>query len=270
MKAVDIVDKGEGPAIVLVPGMQGRWEYLAATVDALAKRHRVITFSLCDEHDPIDTSRGIDQFVAQIDDALDSRGLSKAVICGVSLGGLIALRFAARRPERTAALVVVSAPGPGWHLRRTHQLYARFPWLLGPLFFVGVPARLRSEILAAIPDRHERWTFLRRLLRTLVQAPVSPSKMAARARLIDGVDNASDCTCVEVPTLLMTGEHALDHVVPANGSNRYAELIRGAQSIVLERTGHLGCVTRPDAFADIVSSFLDSAGIDSGSRGHAA
>ena len=44
-----IVDTGSGTPIVLIPGLQGRWEWMRPTVDALAKHHRVITFSLCDE-----------------------------------------------------------------------------------------------------------------------------------------------------------------------------------------------------------------------------
>ena len=266
----DIVDRGEGPAIVLVPGMQGRWEYLQPTVEALAARHRVITFSLCDEAPAFRFQEGLDDFTAQIEAALNGRGIAKAVICGVSLGGLIALRFAARRPERTAALVLVSAPGPGWHLRRTHRYYARVPRLLGSLFFIGVPARLRAEILTAIPDWRARWAFLRTLATTLMRAPVSPIRMAARARLIDGVDNAAECARIDVPTLVMTGDPTLDHVVPADGSNQYGQLIRGAESLVLERTGHLGCVTRPKAFADLIDGFLKKAGVVSGFQDHAA
>jgi pimeloyl-ACP methyl ester carboxylesterase len=40
-------------------------------------------------------------------------------------------------------------------------------------------------------------------------------------------------------------------------SNGYLSLIRGAQGVVLERTGHLGSITRPDQFAAIVRDFAD-------------
>ena len=40
---------GSGPPLVLVPGMQGRWEWMAATVTELAKRFTVVTYSLCGE-----------------------------------------------------------------------------------------------------------------------------------------------------------------------------------------------------------------------------
>src|SRR5258707_59240 len=118
-----IIDKGQGPPLVLVPGLQGRWEYFRPTVEALARSHRVLTFSLCDEpgwQAPAASASGLDRFVAQVDAALDDRGVTRAVICGVSFGGVVALRFAARHPDRVSALIVASTPGPGWHLKESH------------------------------------------------------------------------------------------------------------------------------------------------------
>jgi pimeloyl-ACP methyl ester carboxylesterase len=268
-----IIDEGRGVPLVLVPGLQGRWEYLRPTVEALARSHRVITFSLCDEpgwQPSVPGKPGFDAFVDQIDAALTDRGLTRAVICGVSFGGVVALRYAASRPDRTAALVVASAPGPGWHLKPSHRRYVRRPWLSAPLFLAGAPIRLRAEIRAAIPDRAERLRFVRGLIGLLLRAPLSPARMAARARLIDGVDNAAECGRISAPTLLITGEPALDHVVPAAGTCDYAALIAGACAITLERTGHLGCFTRPRAFADAIVHFLQRSGVKSCSDEHAA
>lgn len=245
-----IVDRGQGRPIVLVPSLQGRWEYLSPAIDALAQSHRVITFSLRSG------VNSLDPLVEQVEAALDDRGLRSATICGVSFGGRVALRFAARRPERTDALVLVSVPGPGWHLRPSHRWCARFPRLFAPLFFSAMPARLWPEIAAAIPDWHQRRAFVRSQFATFARAPLSPSGMGARALLIDGMDIHDDCAAISAPTLVVTGEHALDHVVPADGSCGYAHLIAGARAITMPGTGHLGCVTRPDAFAALVSEFL--------------
>lgn len=268
-----IIDKGKGTPVVLVPGLQGRWEYLQSTVDALSRSQRVVTFSLCDEPSWGESTWGdinLDRLVKQIDDVLDSRGLEGAVICGVSFGGLVALRFAATRPQRTTALVLASAPGPGWHLKRTHRRYVRFPWVSAPLFLAGMPRRLRKEIATAIPNGLERLTFIGGLLSLLVRAPLSPARMAARARLIDGVDNVGECAHIASPTLLITGEPELDHVVPADGTIQYARLIPGSVAVTLRRTGHLGCLTRPTAFADAIGDFLRRAGVTSRSGEHAA
>ena len=47
----------------------------------------------------------------------------------MSFGALVAIRFAATRATSTSALVLVSAPGPGWRLRPRHELYAQLPWM---------------------------------------------------------------------------------------------------------------------------------------------
>ncbi|MSO49750.1 MAG: hypothetical protein EXQ49_07580 [Acidobacteria bacterium] len=87
--------------------------------------------------------------------ALDERGLARAAICGVSFGGRVALRFAARRPERTEALVLVSAPGPGWHLKPSHRWGARHPLLAAPAFFAVMGVRLWSELAVAMGDEFD-------------------------------------------------------------------------------------------------------------------
>jgi pimeloyl-ACP methyl ester carboxylesterase len=257
---MQIIDRGSGTPIVLVPGVQGRWEYAAPAVDALARSFRVITFPLCGEPGcpPFEPSKGIDSFSDQIASVLDACGLERAIICGISFGGLAALRFAAERPERTQGLVLVSTPGPGWRLKKRHQLYSRAPWIFGPLFLAETPRRLRREVAAAIPLRRERVRFAWGQLRALVRAPITFARMAERAELIATIDFAAEAARVSAPTLVVSGEARLDYVVPADGTSQYARLIRGARAVRLDRTGHLGSITKPDVFASVVRSFVES------------
>jgi pimeloyl-ACP methyl ester carboxylesterase len=255
-----IIDRGSGTPIVLVPGVQGRWEYFAPAIDALARSFRVITFSLCGELGcpRIEPARGIDNFVDQIADALDSRGIERAIVCGISFGGVAALRFAAERPDRTSALVLASTPGPGWSLKKRHQLYARFPLVFAPAFLAETPRRLRREIGRAIPGRAARLRFALWQLKTIVRAPVMLPRMARRAELIATVDFAREASRISVPTLIVSGDPGLDYVVPANTTSAYAALIAGARSVTFADTGHIGSVTRPDGFAAIIAEFARS------------
>src|SRR5688500_17321323 len=113
-----IVDKGRGTPIVLIPGLQGRWEWMRPAVNALARHHRVITFSLCDERTspfPCDPDKAFENYLDQIEIALDRAQVEKAVIAGVSYGGLIASEYAARRPQRVQGLVLANALHKSWH-----------------------------------------------------------------------------------------------------------------------------------------------------------
>ena len=255
-------EQGHGAPLVFIPGMQGRWEYTRRTVDALAKDFRVLSFSLGDEPTAgfrFEPERGFDSYAEQVAAVLDAGLAQRAVICGISFGGLVALRFAALDPERVDALVLASTPGPGWRLRPRHDFYARWPKVFGPVFMFEIPFRARRELTAALPERAARRAFTRAILRTVVVAPVSPTRMAWRARLIASYassDVVADCARISAPTLVVTGEPELDHVVPVDGSSRYSELIAGAVRSVLPRTGHQGTLTRADAFAATVREFV--------------
>jgi pimeloyl-ACP methyl ester carboxylesterase len=79
--------------------------------------------------------------------------------------------------------------------------------------------------------------------------------MAARAVALGSHDIVADCRRVSAPTLVVTGEAGLDRVVPVESTATYLQFISGARSLVLERTGHFGTITRPQAFADVVYEF---------------
>jgi len=260
---MEIVDLGDGPPLVLVPGLQGRWEYLRPAIDALASTFRVLTFPLCGERRSgarLDPTRQFDDYRDQIERVLDERNVARAAICGVSFGGLAALRFAATRRARTAALILASTPGPFFRLRKRHEVYARMPWIFGPVFLAETPRRVRREIAAALPDWGTRWRFTRWQLATIARAPLSVTRMAERGRLLFALDASPDCRSVEAPTLIVTGEPGLDYVAPVDGTSRYLECIADARAVVLEGTGHLGTITKPYAFAAIVEQFISDPG----------
>ena len=262
-----IVDKGTGTALVLIPGIQGRWEYLKRAADELSAHHRVLTRSLPDDRrfSAVLENR-LDGYVDSIERILDERDISRAVICGVSFGGRIALRFAARRPARAAALVLVSTPGPRWHLRESHRRFARSPWLSAPAFLVGAGDRMRREIRFALPRPRDRARFLLKMAALAVAAPSSPARMAARALMIDGVASVDECALVRCPTLVLNGEPELDHVVPVDGSSEYVSLIAGASTATLRGTGHQGPLLQPAEFARIITEFVASVSRDTDLR----
>jgi 3-oxoadipate enol-lactonase len=259
---VELIDRGSGTALIVIPGVQGRWEYVEPAIAALAERFRVITFALAGERAssfPFDESRGLDNYVDQISAALRDRGLERAAICGISFGGLAALRFAAAVPERTSALVLASTPGPPWHLKRRHELYLRMPWVFVPLFLAETPLRLRKEMTAALPSLRDRAAFGINQAGKLLTAPISVSRLAQRARLLRRLDVEGDCARVNAPTLVITGDRLLDRIVPVDGTDRYARMIPGARRAAIAETGHLGCNTRPREFARLIYEFVSRA-----------
>jgi 3-oxoadipate enol-lactonase len=253
-----IVDRGTGVPVVVIPGLQGRWEWMAPAIDALADCCRVITFSLCDEPTsgfPIDPERGAENFLAQIESVLDRTGLQDAVLVGVSYAGPLATEFAIRNPHRVRALMLVSALPGDWKPNRRARFYMRAPRLFGPLFLLDAPLRAQPEIRAAFPGLLQRLRFSMLQTKTFLQCGVSPTRMARRINWLTEFE-FSDPSAFRKPAMVITGEPGLDRVVRPELTRRYLEAMPQAGYAVLSQTGHLGISTRPAEFAQLVRDFV--------------
>jgi 3-oxoadipate enol-lactonase len=252
-------DHGTGPPLVVIPGVQGRWEWMIPGLRALGKRCRTISYSLCGDLGwgmRLDPSLGFENYLRQLDAVLDRAGIERAAICGVSYGGFIALRYAATRPHRVSTLVLVSAPAPGWVPSDRQRRYIARPWLSTPAFVLAGPLRLWPELRTALPEWRARLTFAVTHTARVLGAPSIPPLMASRVTLQQQLDFAPDCARVEAPALIISGEPPLDRVVPVEVTRTYASRIAGARYAMIERTGHIGMLTRPDLFADLVGEFV--------------
>ena len=245
---------------MLIPGLQGRWEWMRPAVEAMARRNRVLSFSLCDERSSpfaCDVERGFENYIDQTLIAMDRAGIEKATIAGVSYGGLIATEFAARHPDRVAALVLASALHSGWQPDQRQQQYLNSPWLMSPVFVATAPARMSSEVRATFPGVGERLRFMATHGVRVVMAPTSPAKMARRIAWAS-THQFADTRSIAARALILTGEPGLDKVVPVAVTERYLAELQSAEHVVLERTGHIGIVTRPDLFAEVIGNFVDA------------
>jgi pimeloyl-ACP methyl ester carboxylesterase len=254
-----IIERGAGDPVVVIPGIQGRWPYVGPTVDALASRYRVLTYSLAGEPGgrPFAAARGLDNFAGDLDALFDVTGLASAVLVGVSFGGVVALRYAAAHPARVRALVLVSAPGPGWTPAARQRRYMSAPRLFGWLFLLEAPLRVGREIRVALPAWRDRARFSLRQIATFLRAPFSFTRLALRASLAAGIDTTDEARRVTAPTLVVTGEPALDRVVPVEGTRQYGRLVPGARTATLAGTGHLGSLSQAPRFAAVIFSFID-------------
>jgi pimeloyl-ACP methyl ester carboxylesterase len=248
-----MIDIGHGSPIVLIPGLQGRMEWMAPTIEALSARHRVLSFSL-GETNGADPFRG---WLEIVDRLVDRAGVPRVTLMGVSYGGLVAVRYAARHPARVGALVLVASPSPSFRLDRLSAACAKYPRAALPLFTLRGCLRIAPEILAA----RERWPDRVRLALEYagraLRYPLSPTQMASWVHAWMRADIASECARVTTPALLVTGEPGLDRVVPVRSTLEYRTLLPHSRHEVLRRTGHIGWVSKPHELSSLVDRFLD-------------
>jgi len=167
---------GSGPPLIVVPGIQGRWEWLRPTLDALQRHCRTVSYSLGGDFGAgwkVDPSLGFENYLRQLDGVLDRAQLERAAICGISYGGFIALRYAATRPHRVSHLVLTSSPSPGWKPNPRQSGYIARPWISTPAFLATAPGRLWPEIRAAFDDLPSRLAFCATHMGRVLTAPRS-------------------------------------------------------------------------------------------------
>ena len=252
-------DKGEGLPIVVVQPLQGRWQWMRPFLEALATRCRVITYTLCGDFGadrPMDPDKGFDLFVQQLEDVMNDKGLDQAALCGISFGGTVALRYAARHPDRVTHLVVASSPGPGWTANAQQAVYVSRPLLTLPAFLLTAALRLRAELLTALPRLADRVSFLVRTGMAALCYPALPHLMARRVRLMQTIDLADDAQRVTAPTLIVTGHPSLDLVVPVESTRQYLKFVRNSRYEMMADTGHSGSLTQPLTLARLVGDFI--------------
>lgn len=254
-------DKGSGPPIVVVQPLQGRWQWMRPFLDALATRCRVITYTLAGDFGSdrgIDPAQGFDLFVRQLEDVINLIGVERIALCGISFGGTVAVRYAARHPERVTHLVIASAPGPGFRTNAEQAAYVSRPILTLPVFLAAAAVRLHAEIAAALPAWRDRLSFAATTGIAVLRHPALPQVMARRVRLMETVDLTEDCGHVKAPTLVVTGDPTLERVVPVPSTRQYLTCIRDSRYEMMENTGHSGSLTRPERLARIVGTFVNA------------
>lgn len=168
---------------------------------------------------------------------LDVLNLQQAVLCGLSIGGMVAIETAAMAPERVRGLVLcdttLKMPDPGMWTDRARQA--------------------REEGLEALADAAiERWftpefrkTLLARGVRNMV-ARTSPEGYAGCCEAIGGMDLRETARSINVPTRVFVGE--LDPATPVSAAESICEAIPQAELTVLPGLYHLACIERPDSF----------------------
>ena len=115
--ALEVTDTGSGPGLLLVHGFGGAKEDFADHVDALATRHRVVTFDhrghgASDKPDDA-AAYSLDRMAVDVLAIADGLGIDAFRLLGHSMGGMVSRRVVLAEPARIDALVLMdTSPGP--------------------------------------------------------------------------------------------------------------------------------------------------------------
>ena len=242
----EYISWGDGQPLILIPGLAGGVGLVSPLATRLARDFLVIAYQLRGENDPFALRRRftLEDLVDDLAEFVDLLCLERPVIMGVSFGGLIALRFAAKFPHRLSAAIaqgvdVTFAPSL---LRRIADIVLReFPLptdspFVNQFFNLFFGKRCDDAALFEFVTR-QCWT-------------TDQSVMAHRFRLAAEINLWPCLPAIRSPTLLITGE--LDILPTRAGLREMEQRISQVQHIRIPEAGHLAFVSHPAQVAQAV------------------
>ena len=110
---INVIERGEGPPLVLVHGHSGRWANWLPNIPHFSRNHRVVAMDLPGfGHSPMPRERiTIENYGRTLDALMDRLDITAAPVVGNSMGGFAAAELAIKAPQRVERLVLVSAAG---------------------------------------------------------------------------------------------------------------------------------------------------------------
>jgi 2-hydroxy-6-oxonona-2,4-dienedioate hydrolase len=241
-----VVDMGEGSdAILFLHGLFGTPEHWQLVMEQLADRYRVIAPQLPIDPKPgrrrkgIQTIRDLSDLVTQLVKTLQ---IDSFVLCGNSLGGLIAIDLCVQYPKLANGLILAGSAGlfeqsPIRGLRsRPSKEFVRAT-ISGIVYDQSfVTDKLVDQWHQAVTDRD----YIRFLLRV---------SRATRDRSVE-----DELGNLKLPTLIVWGEN--DEITPPSIGKEFQRRIDGAQLEFLDACGHAPNWEQPERFAQLMDQFL--------------
>lgn len=244
-----VQDSGAKPPLLLIHGFP---------LDAAIWRHQMLAFG--DERRVLapdlvgfgaSSAEGrpsIDQHADDLAALLDQLGIARAIVCGHSMGGYVALAFQRRHPQRTAGLVLActraEADDEAGRAGRRATADKVLAEGLGPLAAAMLP-KLLAE--GASPE-------LREELETILLRQPPSGAAAALLAMAGRADSVPGLSAIDKPSLVITG--AEDILIPPSASEFMAAAIPEARLCLVPGAGHLAMLEEPGAFNAALRAFL--------------
>ncbi|MFL6759977.1 alpha/beta fold hydrolase [Sphingomonas sp.] len=196
------------------------------------------------DSDPAPEGTTRDDYAEAILSAMAALDIDRAHICGLSLGGVVAIAMHDSVPQRCASMILADtfAVHP-----EGRAIYERS--LAGSLDLAAM-AQARVDVLLAQPaDPQVR----REVVETMSR--IDPAAYRIGAEAVWLADQRDRAAAIRVPTLVVCGDK--DVITPPALSDALADLIPGARMALIAGAGHLANLEKPDEFNAILGQFID-------------
>lgn len=238
---------GAGPAIVFAHGLLWSTAMWRFQVAAFRDRYRCLAFDFRGQGRSEVTASGYDMETLTLDTAqlIEKLVAGPVHFAGLSMGGFVGMRLAARRPElvKTLALLDTAADPEPLLNRPKYALLGQLTRLLGTSLLSG-------EVMKVMFARSFLEDPARAALRAEQRQQLIGNGLTGSLRATAGVMQrrpaaAAELSRLRCPTLVISGAED-SAIVPAR-SRRLQEQIPGARFVSIPRAGHTSTIEEPDA-----------------------
>lgn len=250
--------RGEGTPILFIHGYPLDRTIWREQIEALDGFRRIAPdLRGMGQSDAPDLGYSMAVYAADLAALLDVLGVDGVVLCGLSMGGYVALEFFRQRPARVQGLILMDtkAEADTPEIRRSRDAAASTAKERGPAAIADamLPKMLAAGTIAARPEIAER---LRALIAGLPVAGLVGALAAMRDR--EGSEELLE-TLAGVPTLVLAGE--ADTLTTPAQARALADAIPGAKLAIIPGAAHLPPMEQPEATTARLRDFLVGLGV---------
>lgn len=253
-------DVNDSIPIVLIHGTSSSLHTFNDWTNDLKNDHRVIRMDLpgFGITGPFpDRNYAIEHYVKFVGDFLNSRGVGKCVLGGNSLGGEIAWRFAAEKPEMVDKLILINAAGYPFHSKSKPIAFklARTPVLKNVLTFITPRSLVKASVENVYADRSKVTDPLVDRYFELTLRKGNRQALVDRMALITDSKKIDLIKHIQVPTLVLWGEN--DLLIPTNYAHRFHQDMTNSSLVIIKNVGHVPMEEKPKESLLAVTNFLN-------------
>ena len=241
---------GDETPIVFLHGVGSDKSVWQPQLDHFGRTRRAVAFDYpgYGESDLVEYATR-DDFAASIVAAMTALGIGRAHVCGLSLGGVVAIAMHAIAPQRCASLIIADsfAVHPDGQAIYDRSVAASHTMTMRAL------AEARSGVLlgsAATDDLRAE------VVETM--AAIDPAAYRIGAEAVWLADQRGRAAAIGVPTLILVGDE--DGVTPPALSEELARIVAGSRLERIANAGHLANAEQSQAFNIAIESFLAELG----------
>jgi pimeloyl-ACP methyl ester carboxylesterase len=247
--------QGRGTPVVFLhafPLSRRMWQQ---QVDALCHAFLVITvdFRGFGESQGTDEVYYMELLADDIQRLIRHLSLDSVALCGLSMGGYVALAFYRKYPQMIKALILADtrAESDNKQAQAKRKAAAQLVLRRGS---AHVAEEITPELLGNHTLAHKREIV------TSVKEIISANEPCAIANaqrgMAERIDSTATLRSIPKPTLLLVGEE--DRLTPVECSENMQKHIRNAELVILPKAGHLANLENPEAFNAAVGNFLST------------